>query len=211
MAAAVITCPHCAGRVGGGAYCQSCGKALPFATRTAPRLIFGDNLPVGVIARQVVGHELRKQTNQAANTLLGVGILQLIIGSVIYGVATNAKFGLPEDAYYHAMGLFISGGIFLCLYSWAWKSPLAPSIVGLVIYGTLILLEVWGTVSGGRVGGRGTGPAGIGVGYLDVVIIVVLYQGIRAAVRHRKLRDRRAGAGVAGVQGVADEGAQEQW
>src|SRR5205085_7720892 len=101
----------------------------------------------------------------------------------------------PEMLKIILIAQFIVGGTFIGLYFWARTAPLPASIVGLVIYITLVVLNVISSISqirenGGR--GTGTGIGGIGIGWLDLLIMAFLAQGIQAGVKHRKLLAQQA-------------------
>jgi hypothetical protein len=115
--------------------------------------------------------ELKKVTKQSFNALLAVGILQLISGVVIYFVMRDAQGGLLAAA--------ITGGvsvIFFGLAFWARSSPLPAAIVGLSVYGSLLLLDVI------------FDPTSLARGILlKFIIIAALVQAIRAGVKHKQL------------------------
>jgi hypothetical protein len=149
-------------------------------------------LPVGLIARGLVSHDLHKTINRAAYTLLGVGIVLVLVGGLAWGALSRLP-STPEREVMWMGGVvvLIVGALFLCLFSWAWKSPLAPSIIGVVLYGTLVALKVRGSIVNGSIGKPGNGIGGSGVGWLDVLVIALLVQGIQAAVRFNRMRGRQ--------------------
>jgi hypothetical protein len=136
-----------------------------------------------------MGDELGKQTKSAATTLLVVGIIQIVVGGVLIGLLLSIKrpsaaVNLPVVVA-STIGL---GVIFIGLHVWARWSPLPATIVGLVIYSTLVLLNMISSI--GRMsstGTRGSGIGGLGIGWLDIVIIAILCRGIGAALKSRKL------------------------
>lgn len=186
-----VSCPHCvATNVAGAAFCESCGKALPDPNWTGPRLVSTTAMPTTAAGSRMLGDQLLKHTKRAANTLLVVGIIQLVIGALLGAVLSNARQASSPDAAVLVAVTFTLGAIFIGLSFWARRSPLPAAIVGVVLYSTLILLNVIQNAaalanSDGAQRGRGIG--GLGVGWLDIVIIVFLAQGVKAALEHRKL------------------------
>jgi hypothetical protein len=180
-----IACPHCgAANNAADAFCAACGKALPVAS-TGPRVVSADQTPLTAAGTQLVGDELVKQTRSAANTLLVVACLQLIVGGLlIFAMAASAHVPMTHPSV--LFGLFTVAGIsavFFGLYAWARVAPLPATIVGLVVYCTLIVINVLSAVSAIGSGGRG-----IGIGWLDIVIVIFLAKGIGAGLKYRRLR-----------------------
>lgn len=97
--------------------------------------------------------------------------------SVISGVVGTIK---DEDPYTMFVG-FGMAVIFLILGFWAEKKPLEASVVGIVIYGSLILLSIAFFLVEGM-------DYGAPFGALDIVIIVVLAKSIHGALKARKLQ-----------------------
>jgi hypothetical protein len=78
--------------------------------------------------------------------------------------------------------------VFWGLWAWSLKQPLPAAIVGLILYGTLVAINVVGAISSMNEGGPGHGGfGGIGIGWLDIVIMAMLGQAIAAGSRYRKL------------------------
>lgn len=189
----MITCPHCgAAGPAGALFCESCGKALPSPIPAMPRILSGDELPTSGAATKLVGDELTKQTKSSATMLLVVAIIQLIIGGVMLAVVSNMSRAMQENV---SMPILMASTIgvaiiFLGLYFWARRSPLPATIVGIVVYGTLVALNVVTSLAQLAETGRpqrGNGIGGLGVGWLDIVILVILSRGISAALKQRKL------------------------
>src|SRR5438477_12888 len=86
----MMTCPHCGASTPPGAFCESCGKALPSAS-TGPRVLDGASLPTTSAGQQLVGDELQKQTKKAANTLLAIGLLQMVCGAIVVVLLTSVR------------------------------------------------------------------------------------------------------------------------
>jgi hypothetical protein len=183
-----IACPHCAAtNPEGSAFCQTCGKALPAAAPTGPRVLTGDAMPQSAAGQQLMGDELTKQTKRAANCLLVVAILMLVFAAILGAIAAAAPRGLPRVV---LMGLLIQaiiGVVFLGLYAWARTAPLPASIVGLCIYATLVVVNVVNAMSNVTQEQQPGGFRGLGVSCIDIIIIAILAQGIQAGLKHRRL------------------------
>lgn len=178
-----VGCPHCGAiNAGGDAFCRSCGKALPLPT-SGPRVYTGDNLPQSQQGQALLGEDLKKQIRRVTITLLLVGILQLTCGMVLAITLSQLdEDGTGGTAIIMVVQLIIGVG-FLGLSFWSRFAPLPAAITGLVIYITLVAVNVLMNVAQ-LASGKG---GGIGIGCLDIVIIGVLAQGIQAALKHRKL------------------------
>src|SRR6185369_7857459 len=176
MPAQTTECVHCsAPNPIGGAFCESCGKALPSAVPTVPRVLSGDAMPTTSAAAKLLGDELGKQTKSAATTLLVVGIIQIVVGGVLTAVLMSARPGRTAAQLNLPVVVASTAGIgviFIGLYFWARRSPLPATIVGLVIYGTLVLLNMVSAASArAQNGAASSGFGGLGVGCLDIIII----------------------------------------
>lgn len=187
MTVATVTCPHCgASNPTDSAFCESCGKALPTTVSAGPRVVEGAALPASAAGQELVGDELRKQVKKASTTLLVVGILQLVCGMSVIGILSQARGTAPGMIKVLAGAQLVVAGIFIGLYFWARRSPLPATIAGLVVYVTLVALNVFNTVT--QIGEeRRTGIGGVGIGWLDIVVIAFLAQGIQAAIKHKRL------------------------
>jgi hypothetical protein len=187
--AARVTCPHCsAPNRAGAAFCESCGKALPTAAPSTPRIVTDAQFATTGAGQKLQADELHKTAKKAAGALLAVAIIQTIICAILLAVASanNRVAALMDSAL--AVSLIGIAVVFWALYIWARRQPLPAAIVGLVLYATLITVNV--IVSIGQMsetGQRGTGFGGIGIGWLDIVILIVLGKAISAGVKHRKL------------------------
>ena len=189
-------CPHCgANNVQTAAFCESCGKALPTASG-GPRVVTADALPQSSAGRKLVSDELVKQQRRAGTALLVVGILQLTCGAILLGVAKQ----MPATAGQLKPIVFIVqfgvAGIFLVLYLWARKAPLPAAIVGLILYVTLVAVNVVTAVSemSTNPDRPRTGIGGIGIGWLDIVIIAILAQAISAGLKYKRLLESQSAA-----------------
>jgi hypothetical protein len=193
MTLSAVTCPHCsAPNESGAAFCASCGKALPQSS-AGPRVVTADNANSSAAAMKLVGDELQKKTKSAANTLLAVGILQWVVGGGIVMLQVSNAGGMravPTPALLGAiLPVAIIGSAFIGLYFWARVAPLPATIVGMVIYCTLVVINMVaaGAAAAQNPGERRGGFGGLGIGCLDIVIIAMLVQGIQAALKRRKL------------------------
>jgi hypothetical protein len=188
MTTSTIICPHCGeNNLAGGAFCEACGKALPASTTGGPRIISGDAIPQSAAGQKLMGDQLQKQVNRAAYTLLAVGILQLTCGAIAAAVVSKLPGSPPEMLVVLLAAQFIVGGGFLGLYFWARRAPLPASIVGLVVYCTLVALNMINSVSQLGSGNPRSGFGGLGIGWLDIVIIIFLVQGINAGMKHKRM------------------------
>jgi hypothetical protein len=175
-----------------GGFCESCGKALPSMSSSGPRVVTGDVVPTSVAGQKLVGAELKKQTNRAAYTLLAIGIIQIVLGSIFIGIAANAP-GAPAGTFTTLMIMqFIVAAVFIGLFFWARIAPLGASIVGLVLYSTLIILNMINAMAIRAEGQRSGGFGGLGIGCLDIVFIAFLVQGIQAGLKHKRMLEAGA-------------------
>lgn len=189
-----VVCPHCGNTSVAGAFCARCGKALPSSATSGPRIVDGDALPQSAAGQKLMGDELKKHTNRAAYTLLAVGLLQLTCGAILVALIANAPGGrFPPGMVGILMVVqFVVALVFIGLFFWARVAPLPASIVGLVIYATLVLLNILTAVSELGQEGPRRGIGGLGVGGLDILIIVFLVQGIQAGLKHKRLMESAA-------------------
>jgi len=146
---------------------------------------------------------------RASGALLTVAIIQTVVAMIAFAVAqavSNRARPGTEAAQNLLMVLTIAGcgvaAAFFCLYSWSQSQPLPAAIVGLVVYGTLVCLNVFVALAeASRVSSSG-GPAsirGIGVGWIDLVIIGILIRAISAGSAHAKLLRANAAKSASGI------------
>src|SRR5262249_16192426 len=133
-----VPCPHCgAANQRLSAFCEACGKALPSASPSGPRVVTDSVMPSTAAGLQMVGEELKKHLKKAKGALLTVAIIQTIFGALIIGV-TKATLrdgqSLPPVLVITLVGVAV---IFYGLYAWARRNPLPAAIVGLTLYVTL--------------------------------------------------------------------------
>lgn len=186
-------CPHCqAANPFNNSFCQSCGKALA-RNSGGPRVLTADAMPTSAVGHVLVSDELAKQMKRVFQTLMGVGIFQIVVGGILLAVLNAAsKRGLGASMPLLLVAQFGVAFIFVALAFWARKSPLPAAIVGLALYGTLIVLNVIQAVSHISEGGPRSGIGGIGVGWLDIAIMVILARGIQAALKYKQLQESAA-------------------
>ncbi len=189
MASATISCPHCsAANVAGSQFCESCGKALPSVFSGGPRVVDGSGFASTAAGQKLQSDELSKQARKASGALLTVAIIQTVMCGIVVMIANSNKrldFLMQNGAF---LGIAGAAGIFWGLYFWARRQPLPAAIVGLVLYVTLVAVNVILSARQMAKGGVGNGGfGGVGVGWLDIVIIVVLAQAITAGSKYRKM------------------------
>jgi hypothetical protein len=187
-----VTCPHCGALSAAGAYCQSCGKALPSAMPGGPRIVSGADLASTPAGQKLQADELHKQAKKARGALLAVAIIRTVVIGILYAMANNAGAGLNEILAILATHIIIAV-IFWGLYVWSRYQPLPAAIIGLIAYSTLVVINVVTTI-GLPAEARREGFGGIGIGWLDIVIIVILANAITAGTKHRKLVAQMGGA-----------------
>ena len=199
-----INCPHCgAPNPWGAAFCESCGKALPAAAPSGPRVVGGEAIASTAAGQQLQADQLHKQARRASGALLAVAIITTIVGVIIFALASQISTPggtapgqtqvIPVDRG-AAVVMLIVAAVFWGLYVWSRSQPLPAAIVGLVIYATLIIINVISHLS--AIGQEGA-PPGLGVGCIDIVIMVVLAQAISAGAQYRKLMRQQQQQGQA--------------
>ena len=172
-----IPCPHCgAANQSVSAFCEACGKALPSAAHSGPRIVTDAVMPSTAAGRQLVSEELKKHLKKAKGALLTVAIIQTIFGALIIG-ATKATLPagrtIPPVLIITLVGIAV---IFYGLYAWARRSPLPAAIVGLILFVTLHLID--GIVD----------PTQLARGIImKVIIITMLAQAIQAGIKYKRL------------------------
>lgn len=197
--AAITACPHCgAPNPFGSTFCSSCGKALPTGLPTTPRVLGAKEVATTAAGQKLQVDELHKTAKKAAGALLAVAIIQTLgVGLVVMilkNLPPGAAGSIPGMAKVLIAAQIGVAVIFWGLWFWARVNPLPAAIVGLVLYATLVTLNVVNSVSQMSEGGRGgTGLGGIGIGWLDIIIMAVLFRAIQAGSKHRKLMRQQAG------------------
>ena len=184
-----LRCPHCGvNNAGSPSFCSRCGKALPSLVPSRPRVVSGltgmsgSELPTSSAGREMLSGHLNKLTKQASWALLAVAIVETIFepASVL---AKQAEIQRETGRYFHVnpavwLIVVLIAGAFWGLWAWSRKSPLPAAIVGLALYGTLIVITAV------------LNPATIGQGWIiKGIVIGALVQGIVAGVKARKLSE----------------------
>ncbi|MFI5378140.1 MAG: hypothetical protein ACHRHE_02430 [Tepidisphaerales bacterium] len=164
--------------------------ALPRGS-SGPRVITGDAVPQSAIGQSLVSEDLTKQMKKVFYTLLAVGLIQMTCGAILL-VALKNNPAMTLNLPILLLAQFGVAGVFIVLSIWSRKAPLPAAIVGLVIYATLVILNVVNAISNMSAGGPKTGIGGLGIGWLDIVIMAVLVQGIQAGIKYRKLQEASA-------------------
>jgi hypothetical protein len=202
--ASSLLCPHCGvERSDQSAFCESCGKALPSALPSGPRIVGDNDIAQTTAGRNLQTEDLHKQIKKAVNALLAVAIIQTVVGLLVFGASqiTNSHVISPASQNILSIGTIICltlAAVFWGLYSWSQSQPLPAAIVGLVIYGTLAGVNIFTALSHPTLHPtlqqRGAvGPQGIGIGWVDIMILAALIRAISAAITYRKLLRESAG------------------
>lgn len=125
--------------------------------------------------------ELAKRARGASTALLAVAILTTLGIGLVYLLVKDALSDpeLGGQAKVMLAVQVIVCGIFWGIWYWSRSSPLPAAITGLVLYSTLVAVNVIAALS------QGDGP---GAGIIDAIIIVVLIRGIQAGVKYRQLK-----------------------
>lgn len=213
-----IACPHCGSACAPNSqFCEICGKALPSETGTGPRVIGADEIAQTSVGQQLQGEELQREIKKASGALLWVAILQTGVSLFVFFVQQAAQ-KIPHPLQPNldnllmgvAVAMFVFAIIYWVLYSWSQTAPLPAAIVGLVLYGTQVGINMFIAMS--RLAHTGSssnsGFGGIGVGWLDIVIIALFCRGITAGITYRKLlRQSAANAPVQGEVATANPAA----
>ena len=185
-----VTCPHCGALTPAGAFCQACGNALPSAAPTGPRIVTGPALASTTAGQKLQGDELQKTAGRARGALLAVAIILTVGIGIAYFLLKNVA-KVPDNAVLAGVSVqAILAVVFWGLYIWARIQPLPAAIVGLIAYSTLVVINIVNTLSVPLE--RRTGFGGLGIGWLDIVIILILARAISAGTQHRKLMAQMA-------------------
>ena len=129
------------------------------------------------ISKQVEFNEAVKNA-QGVQNILFIASGLTVFSSIILGALAETDQGFTF------FGGIAMAGIFCGLGFWAKQKPLAASITGVTIYLTLILISVIVTISEG-------GSNGIGVGIMDVIIVVALFKGIFGALKAERFKKEK--------------------
>jgi hypothetical protein len=199
---ATVRCWHCNTEndpVATSGFCDRCGRKLEDVPQTgiadAPgsRRERNDNRfdrdrdyrdPYAADVRRNGGsQEARKLLTQASGVLFGVATLQFVCGLV--GVFALPKvMGIEPGPLFLAIAVFVVvaiAGAYVGLGIWARYQPLPATIIGLVLYLMVFTANMVMADDPGMI------VKGI---WLPILIIVMLVQGIVAANKYNKLKER---------------------
>jgi hypothetical protein len=168
---------------------------MPQAYPSGPRVVTADALPQTAIGHRVVSDELVKQQKKASTALLVVGILQVTCGAIaLAAISKAAPAGTVSPMIFVAQ--FGVAAIFFGLYFWSRKSPLPATIVGLILYVTLVVINVISSITAlaQNPSGPRSGFGGLGIGIVDIIIIVILSQAISAGLKYKRMSEAQGGA-----------------
>jgi len=173
------SCPHCnAECLENSQFCQSCGKAVQ-AISSVPK-IFEDTEDIAqtVVGKKIQGMTLEKAMTSAKRCLFAVGILQLLAGAAFYaGFRFAEEESVKQELLIMLTGVGLIGILYIVLGLWAKRSPLPASIVGLVLYVSLLVFDGI------------SDPAAIARGWImKIIVLMVLVKGIKAGIQYRKLK-----------------------
>lgn len=174
-------CPHCgATNPTGSSFCGKCGKAVPSGSG-GPRIVEGKNLASSGVGKHLQSEELHKKAKKASVALLVVAILSTLATALLLFVTGELR--KVPDGEVLANVLITSQAIVAVAYwgLWYWSrtNPLPAAIVGLVIYLSLMVVNV-----------IAAGPETIFSGLLiKIIIIAMLVNAIQAGIQHRRLQD----------------------
>ncbi len=188
---ATVICPHCsAGNVGDSQFCHSCGMALPVAN-SGPRIISDGTFASTSVGQHLQSDQLHKSSQKASTALLWVAIIQTgVVGFIVWVAQMHNRISFLIRSPV-VLGIIAFAGIFWGLYIWSRRQPLPAAIVGLVLYCTMLVLNIVNALS--QIGNNTTPPgyhgglANTGVGWIDIIIVAVLAQAISAGLKHRKM------------------------
>jgi hypothetical protein len=182
MTVSTMQCPHCgAVNPAGSAFCQSCGKAMPTGYATGPRVVTATTAGASGVGRELLSDELRKKMKTSSGALLAVAIIQAILGPVMLWMINEQMrqqgMELRPIAYVIVFGI---AAAFFGLWIWSRFQPFAASIVGLVLYVSIWLVDIVAD------------PTQIFKGIIvKVIVVAVLIKAIQAGAEYRKLLEQQ--------------------
>lgn len=173
-----IICPHCqAENPPRAAFCEACGKAVP-QTTDGLRIVEGKQVAATSSGRAVQADLLHKAARRAVTALIAVGILQIGVGILLFLAFRNSPHANAVAAAPTMLAILsVLGVLFLGLGLWARKNPLPASIVGLVVYCTLVIVGV--------VFNPATASKSL---LINILIILVLVRSVSAGVKYKKIK-----------------------
>lgn len=189
--ASAIACPHClASNAAGAQYCEACGMALPLAAASGPRVVDSKSFASTSAGQQLQAEELHKQQKKASGALLAVAIIRTVLIGIVVALAASRTGRM--DLIFRVPIVLILGAIALLfwgLYIWSRSQPLPAAIVGMIVYATLLSINIVFSVSQlSQHGPRaGNGLGGIGIWWIDIIILAVLARAISAGLKYRKM------------------------
>lgn len=178
-----IACPHCgAMNKDTAAFCASCGKAVQ-AGSGGPKVIKGSDIASTGAGRQLQGDELAKTARKAVVALSVIAVFQFLGAVYFLLMSSDSRYDSSKATMVAAVVAGI-GLLFVGLALWAKRAPLPAAIVGLVIIGTLWLVDVIAA------------PENMARGIvIKLVIVIMLAQAIQAGIQHRRLKAQEGAAG----------------
>jgi hypothetical protein len=188
--AGAIACPHCgAANAVGAQFCESCGKALPAATRSGPRVVGQNDLASTAAGVALQTDELHTQMKKASGALLAVAIIQTAFGALMYFLMRDAIQRGRVNGPVLLGTIFGIAALFWGLFIWARSNPFPAAIVGLVVYITLWVLDmVVAAVQASHSNAPGAAAASPFNGIvMRLIIIAVLFNAVKAGAKYRQL------------------------
>jgi hypothetical protein len=189
---ATVRCRNCDAEndyIESAGHCHVCGKALPrpdaygAAPPPGPRGGFYDPYaPAGpdVTRPDGVSPEMKQARQHAAGALFAVAVLQLVCGGIALALAPQV-LGAPLTPEEMAVQIGLMVGVavvFGCLGAWAMYSPLAPAVIGLVLYLLLLIADVVFMLN--------ADPSLVGRGLvIRIIIVAMLVRAVAAAAKAR--------------------------
>lgn len=174
-------CPHCNSPCSTEAvYCTNCGKAVS-AGMAGPRIVSGAGIANTETGRSLQAEALVKNMKKSFGALLAVGILQAVFGTVILTTLNSQNAELGVSISILAVYVYGIAAIFLALAMWARRSPFPASIIGLVVFLTVHLLEAIAdpkTIVNGII--------------VKIIVILILSKAISAGAQHRAILKAQA-------------------
>src|SRR5438477_13189327 len=120
-----VTCPHCGALSAAGAFCESCGKALPAQMPAGPRLVSGPDTAMTSAGQKLQVDELAKTAKKAQGALLAAAVVSTIAIAIVFAIAQAAnKQGMPAQVMVLLIGQAIVAVVFWGLWFWSRSQPL---------------------------------------------------------------------------------------
>lgn len=180
-----VICPHCGmENAAGTAFCESCGKAVSVQS-TTPRVIEKRASASMAIGQGIQAKQLRQMAKKASKTLFCLAILYFL-AALLFFLQTQGVEEVPPVVRLMIIAISIVGVIFLALGVWAKFHPLPASIVGLILYVSLV---VTGLILSPEFLSQERAIQETAIQVLIILIIVLaLAKAIAAGIRFRKLK-----------------------